>query len=124
MIAADTSSLVAYLVGESGVDVEAIQASVDTNRLCLPGVVVTEILGYPKVGAAVEVLLAKVPRLEIAPGYWDRAGDARRKVLTHGFKARVADALIAQACIDHKVKLIARDRDFRHFAKHCGLVLA
>jgi predicted nucleic acid-binding protein len=39
-------------------------------------------------------------------------------------KAKVADALIAQSCIDHDVALITRDRGFRHFAKHCGLRLA
>jgi predicted nucleic acid-binding protein len=38
--------------------------------------------------------------------------------------ARLLDALIAQSCIDHDVMLIARDDDFRHFAKHCGLKLA
>jgi hypothetical protein len=31
---------------------------------------------------------------------------------------------IAQSCIDADVKLITRDRDFRHFATHCGLKLA
>jgi predicted nucleic acid-binding protein len=36
----------------------------------------------------------------------------------------LADALIAQSCIDHEISLIARDGDFRHFAKHCGLKLA
>jgi predicted nucleic acid-binding protein len=45
-------------------------------------------------------------------------------LITKGFKARLADALIAQACIDSDVALITRDRDFRHFAKHCGLKLA
>jgi predicted nucleic acid-binding protein len=39
-------------------------------------------------------------------------------------KAKVADTLIAQSCIDHDVALITRDGDFRHFAKHCGLKLA
>jgi predicted nucleic acid-binding protein len=39
-------------------------------------------------------------------------------VLATGFKARLADALIAQACIDHDVALITRDKDFRHFVRH------
>jgi hypothetical protein len=40
-----------------------------------------------------------------------------------GLRAKTADALIAQSCIDHDVALIARDRDFRHFVRHCGLKL-
>ena len=41
-----------------------------------------------------------------------------------GLKARLADALVAQSCIDHGVSLIARDADFRHFARFGRLVLA
>jgi predicted nucleic acid-binding protein len=40
-----------------------------------------------------------------------------------GIRAKTADALIAQSCIDHDVALITRDRDFRHFVRHCGLKL-
>ena len=36
----------------------------------------------------------------------------------------MADALIAQCCIDANVTLIARDRDYRHFERWCGLKLA
>jgi predicted nucleic acid-binding protein len=35
--------------------------------------------------------------------------------------ARLADALIAQLCLDHGVHLITRDRDFRAFAEAAGL---
>jgi predicted nucleic acid-binding protein len=45
-------------------------------------------------------------------------------LLGKGLKARLGDALVAQACIDHNIPLIARDGDFRHFVKHCGLKLA
>jgi hypothetical protein len=58
--------------------------------------------------------LLQLPLLEVQPGYWQRVGTLRAKVLARGFKSRVADALIAQCCIDHGVKLITRDRDFRH----------
>jgi predicted nucleic acid-binding protein len=39
-------------------------------------------------------------------------------------KARLADVLIAQSCLDHRVALITRDRDFRHFARIARLRLA
>jgi hypothetical protein len=114
----------AFLSGDSGADVEAIDAALDAGILRLPGPVLTEMLSYPKAGPATEPVLGKIPVLETLDGYWARAGETRRKVLAQGFKARVADALIAQACIDHKVSLISRDKDFRHFSAHCGLVLA
>jgi predicted nucleic acid-binding protein len=35
----------------------------------------------------------------------------------------MGDVLVAQSCLDHKVPLITRDRDFRHFARLAGLKL-
>ena len=46
----------------------------------------------------------------------------RRTLLEARLKATVADTLIAQSCIDHRVPLITHDRDFRHFVK-AGLKL-
>jgi hypothetical protein len=54
--------------------------------------------------------------LELASGYWHRAGALRAKVLATRRKARLGDALIAQTCIDQSIPLITRDRDFRAFA--------
>ncbi|MCW5696954.1 MAG: PIN domain-containing protein [Bauldia sp.] len=124
MIAADASSLVAYLKGEAGRDVEILALALSGNQLVLPPAVLTEVLSdpvaYPTIGSQVADLVL----LEPSEGYWDRAGAARRTIHAHGLKARTADALIAQSCIDAGVALITRDRDFRHFVEHCGLQLA
>jgi hypothetical protein len=87
-------------------------------------VVVTEILSDPQAGPVLEGQVSRIQLLEPTIGYWVRAGQSRRAVIAHGLKAKVADALIAQSCIDHDVALVTRDRDFRHFAEHCGLKLA
>jgi predicted nucleic acid-binding protein len=124
MIAADTSSFVAYFQGARDADALAVETAIANGHLCLPAVVVTELLSDYKAGAVIESLITAVPRLDPGVGYWERAGQARRQLLARGYKARLGDALAAQACIDHDIPLIARDSDFRHFAKHCGLVLA
>jgi hypothetical protein len=59
--------------------------------------------------------------IEIEPGYWQRAGVLRAKVLSKRRKARVGDALIAQTCIDRGIPLVTRDRDFRAFTDAAGL---
>jgi predicted nucleic acid-binding protein len=123
MIAADTSSLVAYFSGASGPDVERLSQIMSDSRLILPPVVVTELLSDPA-AREIENRIRDIEVLQIVDGYWVRAGEARRRLRQRGLKARVADALIAQSCIDHDVPLITRDHDFRHFAKHCGLKLA
>jgi len=67
--------------------------------------------------------LTQVPLVEIRAGYWQRAGALRAKVLAKLHKARLADALIAQSCLDQDIPLLTRDRDFRAFAEAAGLDL-
>lgn len=124
MIAADTSSLVAYLQGLVGADVTLLDHAVDAGLLVLPPVVVTEILSGAQSAEALHITLSKIEVLQVLEGYWYRAGDMRCALKAHGLKAKTADALIAQSCIDHDVALVTRDADFRHFQKHCGLKLA
>ena len=87
----------------------------------LPPVVLIELLSDPKLPPSVSVLLRVLPLLETTDGYWERSGALRAKTLSRGRKARLADTLIAQSCLDHDVPLITRDRDFRVFAKTAGL---
>jgi len=123
VIAADTSSLVAFLEGAAGEDVDMIQAALDEHQLVLPPVVLTELLSDPGLPTPVRSLLTALPQLQLEPGYWERAGLLRAKVIRQRRKARTADALIAQSCLDQSVPLVTRDRDFRHFAKAAGLPL-
>jgi predicted nucleic acid-binding protein len=64
-----------------------------------------------------------LPLLEPSPGYWERVGSLRAKVLARNRRARLADALIAQSCLDHEISLLTRDGDFRDFAEVSGLRL-
>src|SRR5687768_937336 len=123
MIAADTSSMIAFLQGDPGDDVEVIQSALDHQQLVLPPAVLTELLSDPSLSKSVRALLADLPILELEPGFWQRAGALRAAVLEQKKKARVADALIAQSCLDQSAVLVTRDRDFRHFARTAGLPL-
>jgi predicted nucleic acid-binding protein len=123
MIAVDTSSLIAFLEGTAGSDTDRIQSALDEHQLVLPPVVLTEVLSDPGLSQNVRSLLAALPLLEVEPGFWERAGLLRASVLKQHKKARVADALIAQSCLDQAVPLVTRDRDFRHFARAAGLPL-
>jgi predicted nucleic acid-binding protein len=123
VIAADTSSLIAFLQGDPGDDTDVIQSALDHQQLALPPAVLTELLSDPAISRSVRTLLAGLPILDVEPGYWERAGLLRASVLKQKKKARVADALIAQSCLDQSSPLVTRDRDFRHFAKAAGLPL-
>jgi predicted nucleic acid-binding protein len=81
----------------------------------------TELLSDPKVTMAVKDLFLKLPVLEIADGYWHRAGLLRARLLAPGRLARLADTLIAQSCLDHDLPLVTRDADFRHFVRLAGI---
>jgi predicted nucleic acid-binding protein len=86
-------------------------------------VVLTEVLSDPKLPKRVADLIGALPLLELSDGYWHRAGALRSRVLAAGRRARLADTLIAQSCLDHDVGLVSSDRDFRHFARAGGLRL-
>lgn len=123
MIAADTSTWVAYLEGGRGKDVELLDTALGDRQVLMVPPVLTELLSDPKLPESVAKSLAEVPLIEIRSGYWERAGVLRAKVLARRRKARLGDALIAQSCIDRGVSLVTRDRDFRTFAGAAGLDL-
>lgn len=123
MIALDTSSLIAFFNGDAGRDVEAVDEAFELKLAVLPPVVLTEILSAPGLEGEVAQLVLDLPTLEVQPGFWERAGATRARILTKQRRARLADTLIAQSCLDHDTPLISRDADFRHFAEHAGLSL-
>jgi predicted nucleic acid-binding protein len=123
MIAADTSSMVAFLEGRDGDDIGVIQSALDHQQLALPPAVLTEMLSDPALPRSVRLLLATLPLLDLEPGFWQRAGLLRASILKQKKKARVAHALIAQSCLDQSTPLVTRDKDFRHFAAAAGLPL-
>jgi predicted nucleic acid-binding protein len=123
MIAADTSTWIAFLEGSGGEDVRLLDRALEDRQVVMVPVVLTELLSDPKLPSAVAETLTDVPRIEINSGYWQRAGLLRAKVLANRRKARLGDALIAQTCIDADISLLTRDRDFRAFANASGLDL-
>lgn len=121
MIAADTSTWVAFLEGVRGEDTQLLDRALEDQQVLMVPVVLTELLSDPKLSSAVADTLSEVPTMEIEPGFWQRAGALRARVLSKRRKARLGDALIAQSCIDRGIPLLTRDRDFRAFAEAAGL---
>lgn len=123
MIALDTSSLIAYLEGAEGADVNAVEEALILSIGVLPPVVLTEILSSPTADEDTKALIRQLPLLQVTSGYWERAATQRADILAKGLRANLADTLISQSCLDHGLPLVTRDRDFRHFAAHGGLML-
>lgn len=124
MLCLDTSSLIAYLQGEEGADVDAVdQALVDQVGVLSP-VTVTELLSDPHLSSTLRRTILELPTLHITDGFWERAGLLRAKVIKTGRRAKLADTLIAQSCLDHHATLVTRDRDFKSFISLAGLRVA
>jgi predicted nucleic acid-binding protein len=123
LIAADTSTWIAFLEGGQGEDVQLLDRALAERHVVMVPVVLTELLSDPKLPTSVAETLSEVPAIEIAPGYWQRAGVLRARVLAKRRKARLGDALIVQSCMDGGIPLLTRDRDFRTFADTAGLDL-
>ncbi len=123
MIAADTSTWIAYLEGSQGEDAQLLDQALRDRQVVMVPVVLTELLSDPKLPSEVAETLGEVPIIGIESGYWQRAGVLRGKAIARRRKARLGDALIAQSCIDRGIPLLTRDRDFRAFASAAGLDL-
>jgi predicted nucleic acid-binding protein len=123
VIAADTSSWIAFLEGSGGEDVKLLDRALTDRQVVMVPVVLTELLSDPRLPSHIAETISDVPLLEVASGYWQRAGALRAKVLATRRKARLGDALIAQTCIDQGVPFITRDQDFRAFAAAANLDL-
>jgi len=123
VIAIDTSAWIAFFQGAPGKDADLVGRALRDSQACLAPVVLTELLSDPQLPRQVAALLEDLPLLEITEGYWKRAGALRSEILSRKLKARLADTLIAQSCLDHDVALVSRDGDFRHFAASHGLKL-
>ena len=123
MIAVDTSSFIAYLQGENATDVHWVEEILSSHSLVFPPVVASEILSDASLPTKLIANIKRLPLLPITPEFWYRAGMMRSQVLAKKLKARLADTLIAQSCIDHQIPLITRDLDFRHYVKYGGLLL-
>ena len=123
MIAADSSTWIAYLEGRGGEDVDLLDRALQDRQVVMAPAVLAELLSDPGLSSAVASILPDVPLIEVTPGFWQRAGLLRARVLAKRRKARLGDALIAQSCLDGEVPLLTRDRDFRAFAEAARLKL-
>ncbi len=121
MIAADTSTWVAFLEGAAEGDAELLRWSLMDKQAAMVPAVLTELLSDPKLTPEVAASLRDLPLIEIKVGYWQRTGLLRAKVLAQGRRARLGDALIAQCCVDEGVRLLTRDRDFRALVAAAGV---
>jgi predicted nucleic acid-binding protein len=129
MIAADTSTWIAFLQGDPGharpsEDTSLLDRALEDRQVVMVPVVLTELLSDPSLPLDITETLVDVPMIDLYPGYWQRAGLLRAKVLAKRRKARLGDALIAQSCIDQRIRLLTRDDDFRAFAAAAGPDLA
>jgi predicted nucleic acid-binding protein len=126
LIAADTSTWVAFLEGGEGDDTEWLDRALEERQVVMVPAVLTELLSDPELPPEVSEMLLQIPQMEIRLGFWQRAGMLRAQVLVTRRRARLGDALIAQTCVDARVVLLTRDRDFRAFveAAKLDLVLA
>jgi predicted nucleic acid-binding protein len=126
LIAVDSSSWIAFFSDRepAGDDTSLVESALADRQACLPPVVLTELLSDPKLPRDLRTGILRLPLLEPLPGYWQRAGELRAKVSARRHRARLADALIAQSCLDHDVRLVTRDEDFRFFSRWGGLRLA
>jgi hypothetical protein len=77
MIAADTSTWVAFLEGRAGEDAQLLDKALEDRQVVMVPVVLTLLLSDPVLPAGVAQTLSEAPLMEIESGYWRRTGGRR-----------------------------------------------
>lgn len=122
MIAADTSALVNFYNNENVHP--ALEMAMADGVVVIPCVVLGEILSTPNLPKPIRNNLTSIPVLYPRDDeFWVRVADLRQRALSKSRKARLADTLIAQVCLDFGIPLITQDKDFRSLAEFCRLRL-
>ncbi|MDQ3281501.1 MAG: PIN domain-containing protein [Acidobacteriota bacterium] len=123
VVALDTNAVHDYYAaaGVRGSKAALIARAFEDDLVVLPPPVLSEVLSDPMTSDK-SARIRALPLLEVIDGYWTRAGRLRAAILAQGYRAFLADCLIAQVCIDHDVPLITYDRDFSRFVS-AGLKL-
>jgi predicted nucleic acid-binding protein len=115
--------MIAYLQGSEGKDVTLIDHALLDQVAVFSPVSLTELLSAPNLSTTLRQTFLAIPILPLQDGFWERAGLLRSKILAKGAKARLADTLIAQTCLDHDIPLVTRDQDFQNFHRLAKLKL-
>jgi predicted nucleic acid-binding protein len=123
MIGIDASVAIPWFEGRDYPEVRLMEQLLQTRDAAFPPVVVTEILSGARTDAELAASFNGLLILPIVDGYWVRAGQLRSKITNMGRRARLADTLVAQACIDAEIPLLTRDIDFQVFTEVGGLEL-
>ncbi|MGI8992545.1 MAG: type II toxin-antitoxin system VapC family toxin [Bryobacteraceae bacterium] len=121
---ADSNTWIAFFANIPGADVDALRENLINSATVMSPIVLSELFSDPNFPASYRSRLTSLQLLEIHEGFWERSGILRASLIKRRLKAKLADTLIAQLCIDHRVSLVTRDRDFTHFARYAGLKLA
>ena len=123
VVCVDTNCVIAYLAGDAGEDIDFLDKLLERRAVALAPVVIAELLSDPDLPREAAKLIESLPRLALGDDYWQRTGKLRASLARRGYSARLADTLIAQSCLDHKVPLLTRDKGFQRFNKVAGLKL-
>lgn len=119
MIAVDSSVLIPWLNGREQPRLEQLS----DDQMCVAPSTITELMSGPGLTDEIRMTVLSLKRIALQDGYWERAGVLRRSLIEKGRKAALGDVLVAQACIDADIPLLADDRDFKALAELAGLRL-
>lgn len=129
MIFVDSSVWIAYFNGIDSAQTNALDTALDTSRIVVGDVVLTEVLQGFRADAdfrrARALLLNLDVRAVLNPERALLAADHYRLLRNKGITVRkTMDTLIATFCIEEGLPLLHDDKDFLPFEQHLGLMRA
>ena len=109
----------------SAPEVGALIQAIDSGQtIVTTGLVLQELLqGFsgPKARSQILDRFSAVPLLMPDREDHIRAAELRNRCRRNGVQVGTIDALLAQLCIRHDLRMLTTDGDFQHVSEHCAL---
>ena len=86
MLCIDTSSMIAFLEGASGRDIDWVDHALSEQIGAFSPVTLTELLSDPKLPPSVRKLILDIPLLSLTEGFWQRIRASRSGGLRTPFR--------------------------------------
>lgn len=120
---ADTSIWIDYFLGKPGDDLELFRNRLNEGQVVMAPSVLSELLSSTAMPATVEKALLEIRFATPSSHFWQETGKLQRHLAKLGTHATLADCLVAQSCLEHKLPLLTRNRAIIKFGPKVGLNL-
>ena len=120
---ADTSIWIDYFRGETGLDLDFFHLCLEEGKIVMAPVVLAELLSAKNLSDEHAQWIQELEFASPSPKFWANSGFLRKTLARQGFAASLADCMVVQSALEHRLPLMSRDKAIQKFAPKVGVLI-